>query len=220
MKKTFLLIALLFLTTLVSQAQTEKGSQTLGADLGFTYLKATGIYINSYDNSNFNSGNKTTRFNIGPSYSYFIGNKLDLGAALSYSQNTISFPTGNDFGKQSDHDFGGTIYLRKYFMFQEKIGLRTGPRVGYYHDVNKVIYGPSNAIYNEDTKTNNLVGGLNLDLVYYPSKHLGFTASLANLYYTHYKSDSGTQGNAKGDSFNASFINDGLSLSIFYAFGK
>ncbi|HEY8999877.1 MAG TPA: outer membrane beta-barrel protein [Mucilaginibacter sp.] len=220
MKKALLLIAVLFLTALASYAQTEKGSQTLGVDLGFTYLNSTGITVNPYDNSNYNSSNKSTRFNIGPSYSYFIGDKLDLGTSLSYSQNTYSYPPGNNLEKQSERDFGGAIYLRKYFMFQEKIGLRAGPRVGYYHDVNKTTYGPSMAIYNENTTTDNFVGGLNLDLVYYPSKHLGFTASLANLYYTHYKSNSGTQGNAKGDNFNASFINDGLSLSIFYAFGR
>jgi len=220
MKKTLLLIAVLFLTALVSQAQTEKGSQTLGADLGFTYLKSTGVTVNPYDNSVYNANNESTRFNIGPSYSYFIGNKLDLGASLSYSQNTYSYPPGNNLEKQSQRDFGGAIYLRRYFMFQEKIGLRAGPRVGYYRDINKTTYGPSNAIYNGDTKTDNFVGGLNLDLVYYPSKHLGLTASLANLYYTRSKSDSGTQGHANGGSFNASFINDGLSLSIFYAFGK
>lgn len=220
MRKALFLIAVLLLTALVSHAQTEKGSQTLGADLGFTYLKNTGATINPYDNSIYNSSNKTTRFNIGPSYSYFIGDKLDLGASLSYSQNTYSYPPGNNLEKQSERDFGGAVYLRKYFMFQEKIGLRAGPRVGYYHDINKITYEPSNAIYNQDSKTDNFVGGLNLDLVYYPSKHLGFTASLANLYYTHFKSDFGTQGNAKGDNFNASFINDGLSLSVFYAFGK
>lgn len=220
MKKALFLISVLFITALVSHAQIEKGSQTLGVDLGFTYLNTTGIYINPYDNSIYNPGNRTTRLNIGPSYSYFIGDKLDLGAALSYSQNTYSYLPGNSLEKQSDHDFGGAIYLRKYFMFQEKIGLRAGPTIGYYHSTNKIAYGPSNAIYDLNAKTDNFTGGVRLDLVYYPSKHLGFTASLANLNYTHYKSDSGTQGNSKGDYFNASFINDGLSLSVFYAFGK
>jgi len=220
MRKALFLIAVLLLTALISHAQTEKGSQTLGADLGFTYLKSSGTTIDPYGNSTYNSGSKSTKFNIGPSYSYFIGDKLDLGTSLTYSQNTYSYPAGNNLEKQSEREFGGAIYLRKYFMFQEKIGLRAGPRIGYYRDINKITYEPANDIYNQDAKTDNFVGGLNLDLVYYPSKHLGFTASLANLYYTHFKSGLGTQGNAKGDNFNASFINDGLSLSVFYAFGK
>jgi hypothetical protein len=220
MKKTIFLIAAFVFAALVSHAQTEKGSQTLGADLRFTSLKATGIIVNPYDNSSYDANNKSTNFSIGPSYSYFISDKLDLGAALSYSQSTNSYPGLNNFEKQSYHDYGGMIYLRKYFMFQGKIGLRAGPHIGYFHDVNRITYDPSNSIYNENIKTDNFEGGLNLDLVYYPSKHLGFTASLANLNYTHSKSDSGTQGHSDGDYFNASFVNSGLSLSVFYAFGS
>jgi hypothetical protein len=220
MKKTIFLIAAFVFAAVIAHAQTEKGSQTLGADFRFTSQKTTGISINPYDNSSYDAGNKFTSFGIGPSYSYFISDKLDLGAALSYSQNTNSFPVGNNLERQSAHDYGGVIYLRKYFMFQDKIGLRAGPHIGYFHDVNSIIYEPSNPIYNVNTKTDNFSGGINLDLVYYPSKHLGFTASLANLNYTHYRSDLGTQGHSDGDYFNVFFVNSGLSLSVFYAFGN
>lgn len=76
MKKTLLLIAVLFLTSLISYAQTEKGSQTFGLNLGFNYNKTSGAYINPYDNSSSDAGVKTTAFNIGPSYSYFVSDKL------------------------------------------------------------------------------------------------------------------------------------------------
>lgn len=220
MKKTIFLIAAFVFAAVIAHAQTEKGYQTLGANFSFTSQKTTGISINPYDNSSYDTSNKFTSFGIGPSYSYFISNNLDLGAALSYSQNTNTFPVGNNLERQSVHDYGGTIYLRKYFMFQDKIGLRAGPHVGYFHDVNKITYGPFNSIYNENTRADNFSGGVNLDLVYYPSRHLGFTASLANLNYTHYKSDSGAQGHSDGDYFNASLFNNGLSLSVFYAFGS
>ena len=75
-KKTLLLIAILFLTSLISYAQTEKGSQTFGLNLGFNYNKTSGAYINPYDNSSSDAGVKTTAFNIGPSYSYFVSDKL------------------------------------------------------------------------------------------------------------------------------------------------
>lgn len=220
MKKTIFLIAAFVFAAVVAHAQTEKGSQTLGVDFRFTSLKTTGININPYDNSSYDASNKSASFSIGPSYSYFVSDKLDLGAGFSYSKSTNNYPAVNNFEKQSTHDYGGMIYLRKYFMFQNKIGLRAGPHVGYFYDTNKITYNPSNAIYDENTKTDNFVGGFNFDLLYYPSKHLGITASLANLNYTHYKSDSGSQGHSDGDYFNASFVNSGLSLSVFYAFGS
>ncbi len=45
MKKTLVLIAALLLASVVSHAQTEKGNQTLGLNLGFSYSKTSGVNI-------------------------------------------------------------------------------------------------------------------------------------------------------------------------------
>jgi hypothetical protein len=83
MKKTFVLIAALLLASVISHAQTEKGNQTLGLNLGFSSQTSTGINVNPFDHSATDAGNKSTSFNTGPVYSYFIANKLDIGAAFS-----------------------------------------------------------------------------------------------------------------------------------------
>jgi len=206
---------------MASYAQTEKGNQTLGLNMGFSYNKSNGVSINPYDNSSTDVNSKTTGFNIGPSYSYFIADKLELGASLSYDRDNYNYPnTPGNGEEQLRYDYGGTIYLRKYFMFQNKIGLSAGPYAGYFRGINKLTYEGANSIYSNDSKTDNFEGGLNLGLVYYPTKHLGFSASLATIGYDHNKTDDGTQGHSDGNSFNASFVNNGLSFSIFYVFGN
>src|SRR3569833_364677 len=132
MKKTLFLIAGLLLAFSFSYAQTEKGILTLGLNLGLAYQKDNNSVINSFDNSTTSQNSKMTSFNIGPAYSYFIADKLDLGGVLSFGTSTENFsPVGNNLSKLSANNFGGTVYLRKYFMFQDKIGLRAGPYLGY-----------------------------------------------------------------------------------------
>ncbi len=218
MKKSIFLIAVFLLAAVVSQAQTEKGTQTLGLNLGFGYSKTSGVNINPYDNSSTDAGSKNTSFNIGPAYSYFIANKLDLGASLSYGQSSYTYPQiTNNIEKQTSYAFSGSLYLRKYIMFGDKLGLRAGPYLTYEKGDNKTDYSGTSALYNQDSKLTEYGAGARLELVYYPSKKLGFAASIANVSYDHNKFDYGNQGHTSNDNINASFISDnGLSLSVFY----
>jgi hypothetical protein len=221
MKRTFILLAAFLLAATVSHAQTEKGNQTLGLNLGFSYANGSGISINPSDGSTSNTGYKTTTFSIGPAYSYFVADKLDLGASLSYGTSTSNYPpTVNNESKQSSYGLGGTVYLRKYFMFKDKIGIRTGPYVGYEKSDYKSVYTGANALFSEDSKTDDYSAGVRMELVYFPSKSLGFSANIASLNYDHSKTDSGTQGNTSSDNVGFGFVNNGLTLSVFYVFGK
>jgi hypothetical protein len=217
MKKSIFFIAVFLLAAVVSQAQTEKGTQTLGLNLGFSYQKTSGVSINPYDNSSTDAGNKTTSFNIGPAYSYFIADKLDLGAALSYGQSNSTYPQiENNINKQSSYALSGSVYLRKYMMFGDKLGLRAGPYLSYEKGDNKTDYSGSAAIYSEDSKLTEYGAGARLELIYYPSKKLGFAASIANVSYDHNKFDYGNQGHTSNDNINASFISNNLGFSVFY----
>jgi len=220
MKKTIFLIAAFVFAAVISHAQTEKGNQTLGVDLGFGYTKNNGITISPIDNSGTSTSSKYTYFNIGPSYSYFIADKLDIGAQISYQCNNYNYPaTAGGLEKQSSYTYGGNVFIRKYIMFKDKLGLRAGAYAGYSRADNKLTYNDLTSAYDQDTKQNGYDAGLRLDLVYYPSKHLGVAASFANLSYQHAKSDSGNQGSGSSDNLNFSFINNNLSLSLFYVFG-
>ena len=224
MKKALFVIAVLFLRSLISHAQTEKGNQTLGLNLGWHFNTNDNTYINPFDNSITDQSSQSRSFNIGPGYSYFIADKLDLGAALSFGRSTYHYlnhsPGGSNLQDQTSYSYGGIIYLRKYFMFADKIGLRGGPYAGYTKGDSKNIYSGADSPYNIDSKTDNYNAGVKLDMVYYPSKKLGVSASLASLSYTHYKTDSGTQGHSDGENVDLAFVSNSLVLSVFYALGS
>jgi hypothetical protein len=215
MKKSIVLIAVFLLAAVVSQAQTEKGTQTLGLDLGFGYNKSNGIATSPDGSTSSNMYSKSTDFSIGPDYSYFIADKLDIGTSLSYSTNTYNYPfQTNSIYKQSTYAYGGIIFLRKYFMYNDKLGLRAGPYAGYSRSDSKSIN--ADPIYNSESKTDIYTAGAKLELVYYPSKKLGFSAMLANLNYAHYKTDMGVMGHTSADNISMAFVNNGLGISIFY----
>ena len=222
MRKALLLIAVLFLTALVSHAQTEKGSQTLGLNFGFNYSKGTTSMLDPNTNGIYTGENHTTNFNIGPTYSYFIADKIDLGGYLSYSlYNTSSpyYPASES--RTSGHAYAGGIFLRKYFLFGNKIGIRTGPYLDYNRIEGSTAYIPVNSNY---STSNNLSetgdAGMLLDFVYFPVKNLGVTAHLANLNYSHYTNHDNSYNSSSGNAVNFSLVTNGLYLSVVYAFAK
>jgi hypothetical protein len=219
MKRALIFATVLTLACSAAYAQTEKGDQTLGLNFGISYVKSTNQISDPITFSFDNVTSKYTTFTIGPSYSYFIINNLDLGAAISYTGSTDTYPaTNSNPTSSSSNTFSGMIYLRKYCMFGGKLGIRTGPYVGGSSEVDKI----ANAGAEEPSKstTYSLEAGAKLDLVYYPSKRLGFAASLASLDYTHYRTFAGSGGDNNGDQLNLSLINNNLSLSVFFVFGK
>lgn len=214
MKKFLVLIPAFLLAFQISKAQTEKGSQTLGIDVQFMHQKSSQNVIQPGANP-YDSDFKITNFSIGPTYSYFIADKLDIGAVLSYSYNKQNDQNTSYSNTQLSHQYGAEIFLRKYFMFGDKLGLRTGPYLGYFrYDFKFTGSGTAN-----NNKTDNYVAGANMALVYYPVKKLGLSATLANLSYNHSKQKDDTGQIGSGDNVNFNLINDGLLLSVFYVFG-
>jgi Outer membrane protein beta-barrel domain len=219
MKRSLILIPAFLFLVQMSKAQTEKGSQTLGVNLGFEYYNESGVNISMPDNSLTAQSTKFTSFSVGPSYSYFIADNLDLGATLNYSSNNYNYGPDNYLTKQDNKNYGGTIFLRKYVLYKNKIGFRVGPYLGYSLGDQKYTYSAQYNVSNSDSKSNSYEGGANLDLVYYPTKHLGVSVSLANLNYEHTKTNDGPQGFANTDQVNFNFINNNLALSLLYVFG-
>jgi hypothetical protein len=220
MKKLVITIVAFLFAIQFSNAQFEKGDQTLGFSIGLQYNKTNQLIINPYDQSQSTQNGKTTSINVGPNYSYFIADKLDIGASLNYNTVVTNYGsnTYTDQNKSVYRNYGGSIYLRKYFMYANKIGIRTGPYVSYYRAIQQTNYTGDNSLYNYNSKGNAYAAGVNLDLVYYASKCFGVSASIASLNYTHDKETNGNQGNSNSDNFGFYFTN-GLSLSMFYAFG-
>jgi hypothetical protein len=227
MKKILIAIAVFLSACQFSNAQTEKGTQTLGLNLGFSYNNSNNYTINIADNNAVTTlDTKTTSFSIGPNYSYFIQNNLEIGASLSYSTSNVTNTTGdlattndNYATKQTSDNVSASLFIRRYFMYKNIIGFRTGGYIGYSGGTSKDTYTPTDAAYNYNNTTNYYSAGANLDLVYFPSKKLGLAATLANLEYYHYNANNANQGHDNGDNLTFSLVNNGLTLSVFYVFG-
>jgi hypothetical protein len=219
MKKILILIAAFLMVIQFSNAQTAAATQNLGFNLGFYSNRSDNVYINPADFSRQTYVARFSILNLGPAYNYFIKNNVDIGATLIYSSYLTSY-SGDLNGrlKQSNNDFGGTIFIRKYVLYENKIGFRTGPYLGYDRGTQKVTNIPSQNTSDLNSSTNNYSAGLRFDLVYYPLKRVGFSATLANLMYTNYKSDNITQGSSSGNSFNLNLVTSGLQVSAFYIF--
>src|ERR1700750_987713 len=96
MKKTMILVAAVLLAATATYAQTEKGTQNLGINLGFSYNKNSQLNIYPNDGTPQSLETKSTHFSFGPSYSYFIANDLDLGANLSFDNTHMTNVSNND----------------------------------------------------------------------------------------------------------------------------
>jgi long-subunit fatty acid transport protein len=221
MKKFLFLIPAFLLAFQTSKAQTEKGTQTLGANIVFHTQKTSNVAIDNNSGTTFTSDTRYTSLGVGPNYSYFIADKLDIGGSLAYTYINSNNGDNSSPSRTREHDFGGQVFLRKYFMYNDKLGLRAGPYLGYDRYNNKSFYNYPNApIPSATTKGDNYTAGVNLGLVYYPAKSVGVSVSLASISYQHSKNSTvGNSGHASTDSFDASFISNNLGLSLFYVFG-
>jgi len=222
MNKLLILIAAFLLIIQFSNAQTSAGTQTLGVNLGFSFSKTNEMpnTQNAATGSPFIE--KYTTLSFGPSYSYFIANDLDLGASLGIASD-LETNSDNNFGyplKYTNNDFGGTIYIRKYFLYKSKFGIRTGPYISYDKSSYNYIYPSAQNSPGYNNHSNNLSAGIKLDLVYYASKKIGFSATLANLAYNHSSSNGGYyQLNQNGNGISLYTGTSALQISMFYVFG-
>jgi hypothetical protein len=214
MYKKLLLVLLSIITIQAAKAQTEKGSQNLGATFGVSTTSSTIKDFNASTNSYGNDvKGKITSYTIMPSYSYFIADKLDIGIGLGYGYNHSKSEPNDNYSNSTNRNYFGIISLRKYFLFDNKIGIRTGPYLNYERTKSSYAYTSNSGSYNRDTYG----GGLSMDFVYYPAKKIGIAAGLANLGYSHQKNTGSSVGTT--NTFNLTFV-DNLALSVYYVFGK
>jgi hypothetical protein len=229
MNKFLILFAALVCAFQFSNAQTEKGNQTLGLNISVQHTQYSDIFI---DNTNVVGATTTTRytnFTFGPLYSYFIANNVDVGAAFfinTYTASTggqnIADQSSTGTTKNHNNNYNATLYLRKYFLYANKIGIRTGPYIGYLWANQGYQYTPDQNNNTYSSTGHAYQVGARLEAVYYPSKHLGVSAMLANLNFQHGNNKSVNNGNLEktnSDSIDFTFVNN-LGLSLFYVFGN
>jgi hypothetical protein len=228
MKKIAILIPFFLLTILAVNAQTQQGTQNLGLSLGF--YSSSGSYSYQYGTPTVYQPVtvKTTGFSTLPNYSYFIANNLDLGVSVGFGTETDKSNdlTNNIVSTQHTKNYSGSLYLRKYYLYNNKVGIRTGPYLFYQYSNSDASY--SNIDQGSNTYNGKYFqGGINADFVYYPTSKIGLAVNLGSLYYSHITTNSRQQNtsanvgqNASSNSVNLQLLNNNLTLSAFYAFGK
>lgn len=215
MYKKLLLVCVSALAINIAKAQTQKGSQIIGASFGFATSSSN---FRTFDAATNGFGptqhSKFTTYNIGPDYSYFIADNFDLGAGVSYGYSKQDNEAGYTYPNlQKSQAFNAALYLRKYVLFENKLGIRTGPYLNY--NTNKFSASDSGvpSYYSNTTKT--YTGGIGLDFVFFPVRKLALAARMGNINYSHQKNEGYSKGTS--NSFNASFIN-GVNFSVNYVF--
>src|ERR1700722_18173950 len=185
MKKSLIVLKESLLAFFSLKAQTEKGNKNLGVTTTFSILQSSNLNINQNDFSTSTDGYKSTTFTFGPYYSYFIADNLDIGINLSYQSSVANYnnndPNVEGPQKLSSRQYSGDVIVQRYFMHKNRIGLRVGAYLGYGYDSQATAYGSPYQANNNGSKSNYGWAGLNTDLVYYPSKHLGLAANIFNL---------------------------------------
>jgi hypothetical protein len=227
--KHLLSVILLLLVITIAKAQTAKGDQNLGLFLG------AGISNGNTSSGSNSPASKQTQhsFSVAPNYSFFLADKLDVGALLLFStskQNTVYVDGSGNSINDLSHGFGSSIYLRKYFLFKDKIGIRTGPFIMYQQNndkANQEQYYYQNAVSSHYSIDNNYKssfysGGISMDLVYYPAPKIGLAAALGSLTYSH-QTQRTTPNNASETKTSTNQfglnVTNSLQLSIYYVFG-
>lgn len=209
MKLNLSLLVLALASISVARAQTEKGAKTLGFSVNYSTQK------------NYRDGiteEKMTYFGIGPSFSFFVKDRLEIGTSLSYFHENRDYEGQNSYvSALKGQQFGLSVFLQKHIMLSEQFGIRTGPYAS-------IFSGDSESSYPTEPKremtSKGFRGGLNLGIEYFPVKNIGIAANLASLSYTHTKEEvkGTTETVSKINSFGLDVTN-GLNLSIFLVFG-
>ncbi len=226
--KNILSFAFVLLCISRAVAQTGPGSQNLGLNLGYSNTTTTTVFSNpTYTPSTLTTTSKQATYSVAPAYSVFVSKGLDLGLAIGLTGSSTNYdyaPTPYTPTKTDYLAYSGTVYLRKYFLYADKIGIRTGPFFLYQQSTQKNVYPPGSTFNNNtDNKVNSYSTGINLDFVFYPVTKIGLGANICSLGYSYQKSttaDGVGSTDATQKTFNANFLANNLSLSVFWVFGK
>lgn len=223
MKKTLSLFVLAFAGLNIAYAQTEQGTKNLGLNLSYHSTNQKSFvtnYLDNLDNEIYSQKQTSSNYFIGPSFSYFIANKLEMGVSAIYGYDKYKVDYSNDPKIEQlytdyevkQNSYIGTFFLRKYVMFTEQLGLRTGPYISY-------SYSKTTSDTGNENSYKSYIGGIDLGIEYFPIKKLGIAANLADISYHHSKQDLSDSNETKSNTFGFSLTNS-LNLSLVWVFSK
>jgi hypothetical protein len=215
MNKNLALLLCILISSFTLHAQTQKGNQLIGGSFSVEH-RTTEVKYFDQANAIGNNDGKTNSFNIGPSYSYLVADNLGLGVNLGYNHSHTDNYNSLAANENTSNGYFGSISLMKYFLYEKKIGVRTGPLA--YYNYSKAVTTTSNGLDNNQVDGKAFGAGIMLDFVYFPVKRIGLVALLGGVSYSQSKYDNSYM-SAKDSNIGLSFLNS-PSFSVYYAFGK
>ena len=222
MKKLTLLL-LAALCSLTASAQTEKGRQWIGGSFSLSHNKAE--ESSSPEFSVIGAMRKQNSYQIGPSYTYFVADKLSILANVGYTHshldqtyyNNPTLQINNSTSESKTNGYFASLGINKFFLYEDKVGIKTGPYAQY--NLTKSTISQSDSSNNLEFESTGFTAGIGLDFVYFPVKKIGLVASLGSLAFSHIKSEGATNTNKQTD-FGLNFFSSAQTFSIVYIFGK
>lgn len=202
MKKSLIILVVL-IAALSSQAQTSKGSMFVGGD--FRY----------YHNTNKNENLKADRyyhFEISPHFGYFITDRFALGISAKYSIVKGSYDTLTSEYLSTNKRYGPDLIARYYGSIAGNFGYFVQGDVGYqFHEHNYSNELPD--------KGNTISIGLKPGLYYFITPKICLETTLGRISYEMdvTKNDvSGTESNSNSFNLNAGLSSIYLGLNIYF----
>lgn len=214
-KLTFLLLAAL--SGLTASAQTEKGSQWIGGSISASHDKVSSRH-NDPAQQISNTDQKSNVLRVGPSYNYFLADKLGLEIGAGYENIHQDSSGPEQSGETDSKNYYASLNLKKYFLYDNIVGFGIGPYATYSRGKNRSQNNDALLNYNYDSTNNYFSTGLGINFVYFPVKKVALTAGIGSLGYQYSKMN-GAQRELKSNTFGFDLMSS-TTFSIYYVFGK
>lgn len=202
MKKTITLsILAMFLFSLASNAQINKGSIMLGGSLG-------GNFNNIKDPDTVTS--KTNSFSISPAIGFAVSNNTIVGFSLQYGFNNYKYPYL--LQEQKYHSYGAGVFLRKYKPLSKDFYLFGEGELMYNHYTYNYSTNNNNGT-EYDSKGNSIALNITPGIAYSLTRCIQLEAGLQNLLSIGYSSGKENAKDPNNIDYKTSGVNFNSSLS-------
>lgn len=222
MKKLTLLL-LAALSGLTASPQTEKGKHWIGGSFALSHNKVE--ETSTAESPIFGATRKQNSYQVGPSYSYFVADKLSVSANVGYTHshldqtyyNNPTLQINNSTSETTSNGYFASVAMNKFFLYENKVGIKTGPYAQYNLTESKIRQSDTGD--NVALESKGFAAGIGVDFVYFPVKKIGLVASLGTLAYSQTKFEGANNTNKQTD-LGLSFFSNAQTFSIVYIFGK
>lgn len=203
-----LLTSILLLVSLHAFGQFTKGNKVVSGQFLLNVQRAPG-------STNGNLINKSTVFDIVPTYGMLVSDNLEVGGQLGYKSSSYERNVPDPYIYEWRYfNLSAGAYVQRYFTISDNFLFSLTGNISYGSgkSTSKATNTSNNDITEDEEKTNTLDININPNFIFFPSKNWAIRASIGNLGYSHSNNKSD---NIKSNSFNTNYGTIGLGISYY-----